>query len=139
MNESTCESVRMAAMALADGEKPALDPDFIAAHVAGCEACRLELELLRGFDVQIAGKSRRQYPVDVWPAIEPRLAAPSRQRRVFLVLGVLLLAYKVAEFAPNREFGMAVQLVPIAIALAVFRYLKENPFRITTELKLEGD
>ena len=139
MNESTCESVRMAAMALADGEKPALDPDFIAAHVAGCEACRLELERLRGFDMQIAGKSRREYPVDLWPSLEPRIAAPSRQRRVFLVLGTLLLAYKIAEFAPSREFGLAVQLVPILIALAAFRFLKENPFRITTELKLEGD
>ena len=59
MNESNCESVRIAAMALADGEQPALDPHFIAAHVAGCAACRLELELLRGLDVQIAGKSRR--------------------------------------------------------------------------------
>jgi predicted anti-sigma-YlaC factor YlaD len=139
MSQSNCESVRIAAMALADGEQPALDPDFIAAHVAGCEACRLELELLRGFDVQIARKTRREYPVDLWPKIEPRLAAPSRQRRVFLVLGILLAAYKIAEFAPSREFGLVVQFVPIAIALAVFRYLKENPFRITTELKLEGE
>ena len=100
MNESNCESVRIAAMAIADGEQPALDPAFIAAHVAGCEACRLELELLRGFDVQMAGRSRREYPVDLWPRIEPRLAAPSRQRRVFLVLGILLVAYKIAEFAP---------------------------------------
>jgi hypothetical protein len=139
MDPSNCESVRIAAMALADGEQAALDPEFIAAHVIGCQACRLELELLRGFDAQIAGKSRRQYPVDLWPRIEPRLAAPSRQRRVFLVLGILLVAYKIAEFAPSREFGLVVQLVPIAIALAVFRYLKENPFRITTELKLEGE
>lgn len=139
MRESNCESVRIAAMALADGEQSPLDPDFIAAHVAGCEACRLELELLRGFDVQIAGKTRHEYPVDLWPALEPRLAPRSRQRRVFLVLGVLLLAYKIAEFAPSREFGLAVQLVPILIALAAFRFLRENPFCITTELKIEGD
>ena len=139
MNQSNCESVRIAAMALADGEQPALDPDFIAAHVAGCAACRLELEQLRAVSGRLSGLSRREYPVDVWPSVETRLATPSRQRRVFLVLGALLVAYKIAEFAPSREFGLAVQLVPIAIALAVFRYLKENPFRITTELKLEGE
>ena len=139
MNELNCESVRIAAMALADGEQPALDPDFIAAHLAGCAACRLELEHLRAVTVQLAGQSRREYPSDLWPAVETRLATPSRQRRMFLVLGVLLVTYKIAEFGPSREFGLAVQLIPIAIALAVFRYLKENPFHITTELKLEGD
>jgi len=139
MNEAQCESVRIAAMALADGEQPVLDREMIAAHVAECAACRLELEQLRGVDVRLAGKARREYPVDLWPSLEPRLAAPSRQRRMLLVLAVMLLAYKIAEFAPSRDFGLAVQLVPVLIALAVFRYLKENPFRITTELKLEGD
>jgi anti-sigma factor RsiW len=139
MNESNCESVRIAAMALADGEQPALDPDFIAAHMAGCAACRIEVEKLRAVTGRLAGQSRREYSADLWPSVETRLATPSRQRRMFLVLGVLLVAYKIAEFAPSREFGLAVQLIPIVIALAVFRYLKENPFRITTELKLEGD
>ncbi len=139
MNQSICESVQLAAMSLADGEQPGLDPDFVTAHVAGCAACRLELEQLRAVGVRLAGQSRRELRADLWPSIETRLAAPSRQRRVFLVLGVLLVTYKIAEFAPSREFGLAVQLVPIAIALAVFRFLKENPFRITTELKLEGE
>jgi predicted anti-sigma-YlaC factor YlaD len=139
MNESNCESVRIAAMALADGEQPTLDPAFIAVHLAGCAACRLELEQIRAVTGLLDGKSRREHRVVLWPALEPRIAAPSRQRRVFVVLGILLVAYKIAEFAPSREFGMAVQLVPVAIALAAFRYLKENPFRITTGLKLEGD
>ena len=139
MNESNCESVRIAAMALADGEHPSLDPILIAAHMAGCAACRQELEQLRAVSVQLTGASRRRYPVDLWPAVAIRLAAPSRQKLVFLVLGILLVAYKFAEFAPSREFGLAVQLVPLAIALAAFRYLKENPFRITTQLKIEGD
>jgi hypothetical protein len=54
-------------------------------------------------------------------------------------LGVLLLGYRLAEMIPDRDFGLVFKLVPVLLVIAAFSYLRENPFKINTELRLEGE
>jgi hypothetical protein len=49
-----------------------------------------------------------------------------------------LVGYKLVEMIPDRGFGLLFKLVPIIFVVAAFGYLKVNPFKINTELTLEG-
>jgi len=55
-----------------------------------------------------------------------------------VILGLLLLGYCLLEIVPNRHLGLLFKLVPILLVIAAFSYLRENPFRINTQLTLEG-
>ena len=70
-----CETIRIAAMAVADGETPLESPQEIADHVEECSACR---EALAGetSDKLFPDTTRRAaHAVDVWPALSAKLAA----------------------------------------------------------------
>ena len=54
-------------------------------------------------------------------------------------IGLTLLAYKLIEQIPDRNLAMVYKLLPLLLVTAVFFYLKQNPFGINTELKLEGE
>jgi hypothetical protein len=56
-----------------------------------------------------------------------------------VILGVLLLGYRIVEMAPDRDFGLLFKLVPVALVIAAFSYLKENPFKVHSELSLVGE
>jgi hypothetical protein len=40
---------------------------------------------------------------------------------------------------PDRDFGFLFKLLPVLLVIAAFSYLRENPFKINTELRLEGE
>jgi len=40
---------------------------------------------------------------------------------------------------PDRDFGLLFKLLPVVLVIAAFTYLKENPFKIHSELSLEGE
>jgi hypothetical protein len=40
---------------------------------------------------------------------------------------------------PDRDFGLLFKIMPILLVVAFFGYLKVNPFKINTELRLEGE
>jgi hypothetical protein len=40
---------------------------------------------------------------------------------------------------PDRSPGWSFKLVPLLLAVAAFVYLRENPFKINAELRLEGE
>jgi len=88
-------------------------------------------------------QERRQRTENVWRLVEPRLPevarSASRAWRPFLLLGVLLLGYRLVEMIPERDFGFLFKLVPVVLVIAAFGYLKENPFKIHAELSLEGE
>ena len=140
-----CERTCMAAMAIADGQPSELSLQQIEEHLAGCSDCRQEVGQLRAVTSLLDAHERRPQTEDVWPRVERRLsdAAPAqRQSQVwypFLILGVLLLGYRIVEMIPNRDFGFLFKLVPIVFVIAVFSYLRENPFKINSELSLEGE
>jgi predicted anti-sigma-YlaC factor YlaD len=133
-----CEQVRIAAMALEDGETPPLPRAAIESHLAECAECRQELEELYALGRLWAAQSRRTHPVDLWPQVagclQSRAGRPEK-RRWLTTLAALLVVFKLIEFMPNRSLGMWVQLVPLLLSAAVFAVAGQNPFQIKTELR----
>lgn len=68
-----CQEIRLAAMALADGESPALDSRQIGEHLEICEPCR---NLVRQEQQRLIPETARRAlaVADLWPAIESRLS-----------------------------------------------------------------
>ena len=145
MNKVDCEIVCMAAMAMADGYVSELSPDRIKAHLAGCADCRREVEHLQALLSLLDKQERRPRTENAWKRIEPRLRhAPASQRTSpvlypFILLGGLLLGYRLIQIIPDRDFGFFFKLVPVLFVMAAFSYLRENPFKIHPELRLEGE
>lgn len=140
MKELTCENVLMAEMAAADGEESGLSKELLAAHIAGCANCQHELEQSQALDQLLAGHTLSESRVDLWPAIENRIAKPGSSVlgwKPFALIGLLLVISKLFEMLPARDPGMAIKLVPLVIVALLFVLIKENPFRINTELVLE--
>ena len=137
MKEPSCEDVLMAQMAAADGEEPSLSKELLAAHVTGCGNCQNELKQLLALDRVLASQAVAEQHVDLWPGIENRIAKPVLGWRPFALIGLLLIIYKLLEMLPARDPGMAFKLVPIVIVILLFVFIKENPFRINTELVME--
>jgi anti-sigma factor RsiW len=145
MTGQDCETVCMAAMALEDGYIPELSIDQIETHLASCSDCRHELGQLRALANFLDAHKRRHGTADVWKPVEPRLHAASLTQRtsqgwyLFVLLGALLLGYRLVEIIPERDFGFFFKLVPLIFVIAAFSYLRENPFKINSELRLEGE
>ena len=140
MKELTCENVLMAEMAAADGEDSGLSKEQLTAHIAACANCQHELTQLQTLDQLLAGQTLSEARVDLWPAIENRIAKRTSSApgwKPFALIGLLLVISKLLEMLPARDPGMAFKLVPLIIVALLFVLIKENPFRINTELVLE--
>lgn len=88
-------------------------------------------------------QKRRAGAADLWFEIEKRIndkpvPEPVAWRYVFLLLGAILVIYKLLEMIPAQDFGLTFKFVPLIFSLVLFYLLKENPFKIDIELKLEG-
>jgi len=144
MVDSDCENICMAAMAIADGYQPELSAERIEAHLADCSDCRREISQLQALSSLFATQQRLRRTEDVWNRIERELPDASASRSTarasysFMVLGVLLLGYRLIELIPDRHFGFLFKLVPVLVVIAAFAYLRENPFKIDSDLRLEG-
>lgn len=145
MTRLDCEIVCMAAMAMEDGYVSELSADQIEAHLADCSDCRREIGQLRALASLLDGEKRRQRAENVWRKVEQRLPdtsptqSPSQAWYRFMPLAVLLLGYRLVEMIPDREFGLLFKLVPVLLVIAAFSYVRENPFKINSELRLEGE
>ena len=144
MKELSCDDVLMAQMAAADGEAMELSHEQLAAHIAGCANCQHELNQMQVVDQVLTCHTLSELRVNLWPAIETRIenriAKPSRSGvswQPFALIGLLLVIYKLLEMVPARDLGMAFKLVPLVIVVLLFILIKENPFRINTDLVLE--
>ncbi len=145
MMSERCEKVRWAAMAALDGETPPLSEQEIHEHLATCAACRAEVEQLQRALAPLDRQKPRVFAEDVWPGVEAALrkqTAPARPRReasMFAVLGLFLLACKVVGVLPELGGHWLPKVLPLVAALVFFAVLKQNPFHITGNLKIEGD
>lgn len=143
MREVNCENVILSAMAIADNSEPVIPRDEVEAHMAACAACRQEVEQLKAIAHLLDSQKRREPSENLWPQIAERLGEKSSARAAqvgwqpFLLLGSLLLAYKIIVMVPHRDFGLALTLSPVLLMILLFSYLKENPFKIDPELRLE--
>lgn len=136
MNKENCEEILIAMMAVFDGERTEFSPEQLKAHLAGCESCRGEIEEMQSTFALLKNQERRVSNVDLWSAVEPRIEAKTSWKP-FLFLAVFLIVYKLAEMLPERDLGLAFKIVPLVFVVAIFIVLKENPFKINTELILE--
>ena len=140
MNELTCEDVLMSQMAAADGEEPEFSKQQLSTHVADCANCQHELKQFVALDQMLTRQTLSEPRVDLWPAIENRIAKPKSEAfrwRPFALIGLLLVVHKLLEMLPARDPGMAFKLVPLVIVVLLFVFIRENPFRINTDLVLE--
>ncbi len=137
MNKTNCEDVLMAMMARLDGEEnERADP--AALHLAECDACQKEFEQMQTTDNLLKRQSRREQDADLWSAIKPRIETKNQMTwQPFAFLGIFLVGYKLLELLPDDGFGLWFKLVPLVFVIALFGFLKENPFKINTELILE--
>ena len=144
MSELNCESVSMAAMAIADGYQPELSPEQIEIHLASCADCRRELGQLQELSSLLDSQERRRRTENLWETIERRLVgarstSTSAVLPSFIFLGALLLGYRLVELIPDRDFSFLFKFIPVLFVIAAFSYLRENPFKINCELRLEGE
>ena len=140
MKKLSCDDVLMAQMAVADGEEPGFSKEQLVAHIGACANCHHELKQSQALDLVLAGHTLSETRIDLWPAIETRIAKDSRSSigwKPFALVGLLLLIYKLLEMLPAEDPGMAFKLVPLVIVALLFVLIRENPFRINTELVME--
>ena len=136
MKELTCEDVLISQMAAADGEEPEFSKQQLSTHIAGCANCQHELKQSQTLDHLLAVHTLSEQHVNLWPAIENRIGKHFGWQP-FALIGLLLVVYKLLEMIPARDPGLAFKLVPLAIVVLLFILIRENPFRINTELVLE--
>ena len=144
MTDINCESIRIAEMALADGEEPPLSLNELETHLRNCDHCRAETEPLRAINEMLSSQKRLRLEASIWPLVNERLEATAGTARPFswrvlLLFGIPLFGYKflllILQTAPN----LWSKLVPLILVIAVFSYLKTNPFKINCELTLRGE
>ena len=103
MTPADCEAVRIAAMALVDGETSSLTDEQIRQHAQTCTACRNELSC-KTHELFPTGLGRPRLEVDLWPTIEGRLVTHSGT-------GVLrprsLIAWRLAPAVRSHTFSVA--------------------------------
>jgi len=144
MKLDECEETLFSVMAETDGETPLLSKEQTARHLDGCGHCRTEIERQKETVILLQGQKRFASEIDLWSGIEKRIvdkpANKSVARRYFFVLlGAILVAYKLLEMIPARDSGFLFKLAPLIFIAALFYFFRENPFKINTELKLEGE
>jgi anti-sigma factor RsiW len=136
----SCDAVCQAAMALADGETPALEPAQVQLHLAQCVECRRRVEELRSLNHLFADCSRRVQAADLWPAIQASLAphqAPARRRgsaAMFLMLVIMLLLVRGVVLAGSGIVEWVARAVALLLVLGWVLLLRENPFAIHPHL-----
>ncbi len=140
MKELSCDDILMAQMAIADGEEPLFAKEQLAVHITECADCQRGLEQLQSLDQMLMSQTLSEPRVELWPAIENRIGKrprPALGWQPFALIALLLFIYKLLEWLPAHEPGMVFKLVPLVIVTLLFVLIKENPFRINTELVLE--
>jgi predicted anti-sigma-YlaC factor YlaD len=139
MKETNCDDILMAVMAAADGEGPGIAAEKIDAHIAGCESCRGEIEQAEAMAGMLQNYARSEEKADLWPVIEGQITpfkgdVAWSNWQVFTALTIALAAYKLIEMVPKNDPGYLLKIVPLLAAGALFIFLRENPFKINTEL-----
>ena len=138
MNQPGCEEMQIAAMAIAEGQAPEIPVPLVREHLNQCPACRDAVTAISPTLATLARQTRRRHPADLWPAIQ-RNVAPRSAAWPYVVLAVLLGVYELIELVSDRQWSIAIQIIPVLIAFGLFRILKQSPFQIATELRLEGE
>lgn len=145
MKRVDCQQICMAAMARDDGYVSAVSDEQLDAHLAECQNCRNELAELQMMATLLESHQRQQSTEDLWQTVSSRLpkTAPTQISTKgwypFLALAMILIVHRLYDLIPDRDPGVLFKLLPVLFVVAVFSYLRENPFKINVALKLEGE
>ncbi len=139
MSILNCEDVLMLKMAEADGEQIEISIE-ITIHFEQCENCRREFEEIYCIDRLFNEQTRLEQHIDVWPLIGDSISSTHHKQITwwpFGVVAIILVGSKLFDMLPEHDPGFAIKLVPLLIAVILFVLIRENPFRVNTELTLE--
>lgn len=143
MSDIKCEDAILSAMAEFDGEEPLFSSEQLKAHLNGCENCRREIVQMQKTFGLLQRQTRREEIADLWHSIEKQIepqqmkASPQIGWNVFAFLTAFLVGFKLLEMLPAEEFGFLFKFVPLIFVVALFGFLRENPFKINAQLTLE--
>jgi len=139
MKEIACEKVLMAMMAEADGEAIEISKEDLDLHLSSCENCRAEIARLNDLDTILQRSSRAEKSVNLWPSVSRGLdqSAVRISWQPFVIAVVLLIAFKLFEMIPKEDPGILIKVAPLVIFVSLMFLIKENPFKINSELVLE--
>lgn len=136
-NDVECDVVQLAIMAEADGEKAPIHKQSVLSHLAICETCRATAEHLLMTDTILRLQVRETHEIDLWPAIRERIGKGRGERDHWLLVALGLVFLKLWESflpeAPSRIY----LIIPLILAAVIFVLMRENPFRISTDLRME--
>lgn len=150
MNQASCESIRLAAMAIADGESPLIPAAEIELHLGQCPRCRSEVEQLNTVVDLLNGQRRGESNEKVWGEIADRLGrgtarpmTPMARMRSdhwlwLLLLGLSLVGCRIVVAVSDWEPGLWGRLAPVLLVIAVFGLLRENPFKVNPGLQVQS-
>lgn len=139
MSTLTCEDVLMLKMAEANGEQIEISNET-KIHFERCGNCRREFEEIYGLDRLFNEQTRLEQHIDVWPLIGNSISS-THQKQItwwpFCVVAIILVGSKLFDVLPEHDPGFAIKIVPLLIAIILFVLIRENPFRLNSELTLE--
>ena len=140
MTAENCEAVRLSAMAIEDGETPPIPAGRVEEHLRSCADCRREVARMQEATRLLGEQERLPREDDLWPGIARRLEspAPGPSWRPFALVGVALVACKMLRLLPGLELAAVLGLLSLLPALALFLWLRENPFKIALGPTVEG-
>lgn len=128
----------MAKMAELDGEETGISAETLNSHFSVCENCRNEFEQMQNVGDLFKTRTRRDANPNLWAAIDERITEKkSLSAKPFVFLGIFLLVYKLLEILSEGDFGLVFKMIPVILIVALFVFIKENPFKINTKLVLE--
>jgi predicted anti-sigma-YlaC factor YlaD len=140
-----CEQVQMAAMAHVDGERAALTPTEVEAHVAGCAECRAAVAALTTLQSQLNGLDDESLDIDVWPGVHHGIVSGAPQvqpeRRFVLALASVLVVWRLAQLSIDLPVPVVNSIVPLALTVLVLWRITGDPFAIQIsahQLQREG-
>ncbi len=139
MSKPGCEEIQMAAMAIEESQVSEVPAPLVQEHLSECAACREAVAAMSSTLAVLVRQTRRRHPADLLPAIQRNIAPRPAAAWPYIALVVLLVVYRLIELVPDRQWSMAIQIIPLLIAFGVFQILKQSPFQIATELRLEGE
>ena len=144
MSDINCESFLIADMAVRDDEKSPLSREVIETHLRSCDQCRAEVESLGAMDELLSSQNRVRPDANIWPLVSERLEVISAKEssfkwRVLLLFGIPLFGYKFLSLVLQTGPSFWSKLIPVILVIAIFSYLKTNPFKINCELTVRGD
>jgi len=136
-----CEEFLLAKMAVLDGERHEISIEAVDAHLITCDSCRGELARMQSLDEVFDRHVRVERESNVWPAVHQKIAKQSREFgwRTFAVFAFALAALKIVAMSTQNDPGWLIGLVPLVLAGILFAVLRENPFKVNTDLILESN